>query len=267
MMEYTGNLQKMRTEPGKPVNYYLSLGDKEICMNDFLGKPIQLKYLGEINCIRCGRKTAKSFSQGYCYPCFISSPETEECVLHPELCRAHEGIARDMDYAQSHCLIDQFVYLADTGDIKVGVTRSTQLPTRWIDQGATQAMVLARTPNRFLAGQIEVALKQYLPDKTNWRKMLQGLSKAEYSLAEVKSQVIEKLDSSFEPYLVWENELIEIDYPVLDYPQKVASLDLEKSPQIEGILTGIKGQYLMFDQRSVLNVRKFGGYRVMFEPI
>jgi len=170
-----------------------------------------------------------------------------------------------MDYAQSHCLIDQIVYLADTGDIKVGVTRSTQVPTRWIDQGATQAMVLARTPNRFLAGQIEVALKQHLPDKTNWRKMLLGLSNADNSLAAVKALVIEKLDSSFESFLVWENEVIEIQYPVLAYPQKVASLDLEKIPLVEGKLTGIKGQYLMFDQMNVLNVRKFGGYQVLLK--
>lgn len=261
-MNYVGNLHKMRTQLSSPISYHLNFEGEDITINQFLGKKLQIEFLGEINCVKCGRKTNKSFSQGFCYPCFSSAPETEECVLRPELCLAHEGIARDMEYAKSHCLIDQYVYLSLTSGIKVGVTRSTQLPTRWIDQGAVQAIKLAKTPNRYTAGLIEVALKEVLADKTNWRSMLTGKITDDRSLVDVKNMAIDELDENFEPYIVWENDITELNYPVLKYPQKVVSLNLDKTPQIEGVLTGIKGQYLMFDERAVINIRKYGGYKV-----
>ncbi len=164
----------MRSSLLKIVNYMLPIGDQVIYMNDFLGKNVYLEYLGEIHCIKCGRKTSKSFSQGFCYPCFVSAPETEECVLRPELCMAHQGIARDMEYAEKNCLAEHVVYLSVTSGLKVGVTRHSQVPTRWIDQGAVQAIELSRTPNRHTAGLIEVALKEHMKDKTNWRAMLKN---------------------------------------------------------------------------------------------
>lgn len=266
-MNYTGNLHKMSTELSTPVKYTLQLEEGEICLNDFIGKTITIEFLNQINCVKCGKVTKKSFSQGFCYPCFSTAPETEECVLRPELCRAHEGIARDMEYAKSHCLIDQYVYLSKTSNIKVGVTRSTQLPTRWIDQGAKQAVILAKVPNRFTAGELEVTLKEQLADKTNWRNMLTGKITDERSLEEVKEEIIDSLDEAYEPYIVWEDEIVEIDYPVTKYPQKVVSLNLDKTPLISGVLTGIKGQYLMFDERAVINIRKYGGYKIKITAV
>ncbi|MBN1119308.1 MAG: DUF2797 domain-containing protein [Bacteroidales bacterium] len=261
-MVLSGNLNKMAVQLSDTVCYTIHLNHNSILLNEYLGKQIKIVYAGEINCIKCGRKTSKSFSQGYCYPCFTTAPETEECVLRPELCRAHEGIARDMEFAKSHCLIDHYVYLALTSAIKVGVTRNTQVPTRWIDQGATQAIFLAKTPNRNLAGQIEVALKDFLPDKTNWRNMLTGNITDNRSLEEVKTLVAEKLNSDFARYLSDDNTITKIRYPLLDTPQKVKSLNFDKDQVVEGILTGIKGQYLILDNTNVINIRKFGGYMV-----
>ena len=124
------NLLKMKAAYNNPVQYSMNTGSEEINMNLLLGKKLSIHYLHKINCIKCGRLTKTSFAQGYCYPCFISAPETEDCVLRPELCKAHEGLARDMDYAAGHCLIDHFVYLAISGGLKVGVTRNTQIPVR-----------------------------------------------------------------------------------------------------------------------------------------
>ncbi len=173
-MVVQGNILKMQTVLNDPVSYYLPIGGNELYMNEMIGNNILLEYLGEIHCIRCGRKTSRSFFQGYCYPCYTSAPETEVCVLNPELCRAHLGEARDMEYAKGHCLIEHVVYLSITSGIKVGVTRNTQVPHRWIDQGAVMAIEMARTPNRYLAGLAEVSLKVYVGDKTNWRGMLKG---------------------------------------------------------------------------------------------
>lgn len=261
-MEYTGNLHKMRTELNKPVDYYLTLENQEIHINDFLGSELKLEYTGEINCVKCGRKINKSFSQGFCYPCFKTAPETEECVLRPELCLAHEGIARDMEYAEKHCLNDHFVYLSLTSGIKVGVTRYSQVPTRWIDQGAIKAIKLAKTPNRYTAGLIEVALKEHMADKTNWRNMLTNKITTNHSLSEVKEFVKTKLRLELKHYILDDNSITEIVFPHLEVPSKVASLNFDKTPVIQGILTGIKGQYLIFNNKSVLNIRKFGGYKV-----
>jgi hypothetical protein len=254
-------LKKMTTRLAEPVVYSLGEEGNQIILNDYLGKPIKLTYTGKITCLACGRKTNKSFAQGYCYPCFLNSPETEECVLHPELCRAHEGIARNMEFAAEHCLQDHFVYLALSSDIKVGITRSTQIPTRWIDQGAWKAIKLAKVPNRFTSGLVEVALKSVMPDKTNWRKMLKN-ENADLDLLSAKQKATEYLVPELKQFVTEDNSITTIEYPVLKYPVKLNSLDFEKQSVISGVLTGIKGQYLMFDYENVINIRKFGGYEV-----
>jgi hypothetical protein len=263
-MEITGNISKMRTSRENRVQYHLPLGNSQIYMNDMIGRGIQLEFLGKIHCIKCGKETKKSFAQGYCYPCFSTAPETEECVLRPELCRAHEGIARDMDYAGKHCLSEQVVYLSITSGLKVGVTRSAQVPTRWIDQGALKAIELARTPNRYIAGLMEVAMKNHVRDKTNWRKMLSGSDPGPIDLLGEKERLKALVPEELRAYLSEDDDITELSYPVERYPEKIRSINFDKDPELSGILTGIKGQYLMFDQNRVINIRKFEGYLVSF---
>lgn len=264
-MEFEGNILKMRSElPGdkkdKRVVYHLPLGGAEIEINKLIGKSLKIDYSGRINCIHCGRQTKKSFAQGYCYPCFISLPQTDKCILNPEKCEAHLGISRDMTWSEKNCLTDHFVYLALTPGLKVGVTRSSQVPTRWIDQGATEAIILAKTPNRHLAGTIEVELKKNLADKTNWRKMLMGEKGEDIDLAEQKIRVGELLPGPMTQYIYDDNNITSLRYPVDRYPSKVKSLNMDKDPHIEGILAGIKGQYIIFESGEVMNIRKHGGY-------
>lgn len=259
---HTGLLLKMRTTITHVVNYFLPIGGEEIAINTLIGKQLKIEYSGNIYCIKCGRKTKTSFAQGYCYPCFKSSPETEECVLRPELCRAHEGISRDMEFARNHCLIEHVIYLALSSSVKVGVTRYTQIPTRWIDQGASFAIELARTPNRYMAGLIEVALKKHLSDKTNWRKMLMGEIPNDINLEEEKQKTIALLPPEMQQYASSDNTITEIHYPVKTYPSKVTSLNFDKQPIVEGVLEGIKGQYLIFTSGAVVNIRRFSGYQV-----
>jgi len=264
-MQKTGILRKMNVLNNEMVQYHLPLGNENINMNELLGHTIRLEYLNEIFCIKCGRKTNKSFAQGYCYPCYISAPETEECVLRPEICRAHEGIARDMEYARKNCLINHIVYMAVSGGLKIGVTRNTQLITRWIDQGATEVIKIAITPNRYIAGLIEVTLKNNYSDKTNWRNMLINKIDIKVDLIKEKYLAINALTNQFHSYITDDDEIININYPVLHYPEKVKAIDFEKNKTIEGKLSGIKGQYLIFSEGNVINIRKHGGYLINFE--
>jgi hypothetical protein len=266
-MEYTGNLRKMRTVLDEPVQYFLPLGEEEIELNGLIGHELEMHYLGQIHCIRCGRETRKSFAQGYCYPCFTTAPETEDCVLRPELCRAHEGISRDMDYAREHCLIEHVVYLSLTSGIKVGVTRNTQVPTRWIDQGAVQAIELARTPNRYTAGRLEVALKAHMADKTNWRKMLTGTGPEDLDLEKERERISALVPGDLQPYLLGGSSILKIPYPVEAYPEKIKSLNFDKQEVVQGVLVGIKGQYLIFSENRVINIRKFGGYSIRLSQL
>ena len=261
-MKIQGSLLKMRTELNAPVNYSLSLGDQEIKVNDLLDKDITLRFLGEIHCIRCGRLTKKSFHQGYCYPCYRTAPETDDCILRPELCRAQEGISRDMEWSKAHCLQDHFVYLAVSSGLKVGATRNNQVPTRWIDQGASFAIKIAKTPNRYTAGLLEVDLKKHFADKTNWRNMLSNRVDMEIDLPEQKQKALQVIKREYQQYFVDDNEIIEINYPVTEYPLKVNSFSFDKEDHISGKLIGIKGQYLIFDHGRVLNIRKHNGYEV-----
>lgn len=255
----------MKTQLADKVIYHLPVEDKLIPMNELVGKTISLKYENEIYCVACGALTKRSFSQGFCYSCFISSSETSECILRPELCLAHEGKGRDMEWETKHHLQEHFVYLALSSDLKVGVTRSTQVPTRWIDQGASAAICLAKTPNRFLSGRIEVSLKNHLTDKTNWQRMLKNEVKQGVDLHEEKRKVRELLPEELKQYYFEENIITEINYPVISFPGKVKSVDFEKQNLLTGKLNGIKGQYLIFEDGSVLNIRKHNGYVVSIE--
>ncbi len=263
-MKITGGLLKMKTELKAPIHYHLPIGNELIDVNSLINKRIRLTYENDIFCINCGAKTYKSFNQGMCYPCFQSSPLASECIIHPERCQAHLGIGRDMEWETKYHLTPQIVYLALTANAKVGITRKPQIPTRWIDQGAVQTVVLAEAPNRYLAGVIEVSLKAFIADKTHWQKMLKNQINPDVNLLELKKEMTQNLSPELRKYVV-DSELQDLSYPVLEYPEKVKSLSFDKLPVVEGILTGIKGQYLMFDYLNVLNVRKHQGYVVSLE--
>lgn len=263
-MKIKGTILKMRSKEGKVVDYYLPLGNKEIYLNELIGRKISLRYLNEIFCLGCGRKIKKSYAQGWCYDCFRTRPETAPCIIHPELCQAHQGISRDMKWARKHCLQDHYVYLAVSSGLKVGVTRKIQIPTRWIDQGAKKAIKLAKTPNRYLAGSIEVALKDYFNDKTNWRKMLKNEVPFDIDLLKEKQKARALAEEKMQTYFTDDEKITEIVYPVSQYPEKVKSVGFDKEKMIAGKLQGIKGQYLIFEDDRVLNIRKHGGYLIQF---
>lgn len=260
-MQTEGNILKMESENSAPVRYRLPVGSAKVDMNSFLGKPLKLEFTGQINCISCGKITKTSYNQGFCFNCVQTAPEASESIIRPELSRAEFGIARDMEWARQHDLIEHVVYLAASPQLKVGVTRIHQVPVRWIDQGATEALPIARTPNRHIAGIIEVWLKQFFADKTNWREMLQNKN-VEIDLYDERRKAIGLLTPELKKYAVDNENILKIEYPVSAYPEKINSLSFDKSPAIEGILTGIKGQYLIFDGNSVVNIRRHNGYYV-----
>ncbi len=262
-MEYTGNIEKMLTQLDTNVKYILPVGEERIELNQFLGKKISLQYQNQINCVACGKKTNKSFGQGFCYNCFSTAPEASECILHPDKCQAHLGISRDMQWSVNHCLTPHIVYLANSSNIKVGITRKTQIPTRWIDQGATEAIIIAETPNRHIAGIIEKYLMQYYSDKTSWQSMLKGISN-NIDLSKEKLKVRNLLPVELLKYYSNNDDLTEILFPVDNYPTKIKSESFDKTKIVEGILTGIKGQYLIIDHSKVINIRKHRGYLVKF---
>ena len=264
-MELMGTLMKMKSKVSQPIQYELPIGKELLQLNPLIGSEIKIEHTGRIFCISCGKKTRRSFAQGFCYPCFQTVPETSECILRPELCRAQEGEARDMAWAKEHCLQDHVVYLAISSGIKVGVTRRTQVPTRWIDQGASYALSLAITPNRYTAGLLEVALKEYVGDRTQWQRMLKNEIADDIDLLEQKEMLSNKLPKELQKHIDPDGNLRAFEYPVLDYPTKVKSLSLDKLNTISGHLAGIKGQYFLFDDGRVFNVRKHQGYEIVWK--
>lgn len=244
------------------VSYFIN---GRIPINQFIGKEIKVTFHGNIYCIACGRKTSKSFSQGFCFPCFKNSPLNSECIINPELCKAHLGEGRDPEWEEEHHNKPHYVYLAATDKVKVGITRDTQIPTRWIDQGASEAIKLAKTPNRYLAGVIEVALKDTFDDKTNWQSMLKNNIDESIDLLQTKHELEKILPGDIAQYICDEDEVTHISYPVLEYPKKIKSINLDKDLSFSGKLMGIKGQYLIMDNERVINIRKYAGYEVSIE--
>jgi len=269
----TGNLRKMKTSLAVPVEYELPVGEEAIPLNSLIGENIKIHYSGAINCIHCGRKSKKSFNQGYCYPCFQKLAQCDLCIVKPELCHYFEGTCREPEWADNHCMTEHFVYLANSSGIKVGITRGTQIPTRWMDQGAIQALPIFRVETRQQSGFVEVIFKGHISDKTNWRAMLKGEvekedlhAKRDELFSELKKE-IQDLQQKFgiqAIQTIQDAEVQEINYPVTQYPTKISSFNLEKNPDIKSKLTGIKGQYLIFDT-GVINIRKYAGYEISIE--
>lgn len=270
-MKATGNIRKMRTELGDVVQYTLPLYDvleenESVPMNGLVGKIVSIRHTGTINCVVTGKRIKKAYGEGMSYDAFRSSPLAVESIIRPELCQAHLGIAlRDLEWEVERHVKPHCVYLSLTSGIKVGVTRKTQIPTRWIDQGAVKALLLAETPYRQASGLIEVALKAHIADKTNWRNMLKNVFTHTTSLEEEKLKLKELIPDELKQYCCDDDTVTSIEYPVLRYPEKVTSLKLDKVPKIEKQLVGIKGQYLIFDDNTVMNLRSHAGYQITLE--
>ena len=267
VMKFYGNIRKMKASIGEEVNYFLPLFDnlnpsEEIFMNELIGQTISISYSGTINCVVSGKRIKKTFGDGMSYDAFKSSPLAVESIIRPELSKIHEGIAlRDYEWEMKHHLQPHYVYLSKTAGVKVGVTRTTQIPTRWIDQGAVEALIIAETPYRQAAGLIEIALKNHILDRTNWRKMLQN-NLVDNDLYEVRENLIPIIDDELSQYVKKSETISQINFPVIKYPEKVKSVGLDKNPLIEEKLVGIKGQYLLFDNDTVFNMRKHTGYLI-----
>ena len=261
-----GLLSKMRTEVGNPIQYTLEL-ENTIPMNQYIGKAIRLTHTGVILCENCGKRTKNSFGQGFCFNCFQTAPQASPCIINPELCRAHLGEGRDVEWEQKNHNVPHIVYLASTDVVKVGVTRASHVFTRWMDQGAYQTIILAETANRFEAGQIEKALKAEMNDKTNWQRMLKNEIDESIDLIEEKGRVEDLLPFDLRDFVSDNDEVNRFEYPVRAYPDKVKSVGFDKTPVVEGTLKGIKGQYLIFEDNSVINIRKHTSYEVIFEAL
>jgi hypothetical protein len=255
---FSGVLKKMNTAFGPSVGYYLNLKDDFVALHQFIDQSITLEMIG-YECLNCSR-TEPIFRQGFCKKCFFESPNAGDWIMRPELSTAHLDIEdRDLVYEKKVQLQPHIVYLALSSHLKVGVTRKTQVPTRWIDQGAHQALAVLEVPNRYLAGVGEVALKEIYSDKTNWRKMLQNEAEPIDWVSE-KNKAIDHLPKELKPYVLHENtEPLAIEFPVNRYPEKVKSLNLIKEQNYTAVLKGIKGQYLIFEDDTVFNVRSNEG--------
>lgn len=262
----------MHVAQESPVKYVLNLNGETVTLNDFIGKSVKLEYVQNIECIHCGRQTSKSFNQGFCYPCFSRLAQCDMCIVSPEKCHYHLGTCREPEWGLDHCMQPHIVYLSNTSGVKVGITRESQLPARWIDQGAVQALAILRVSTRYHSGLVETAFKQHLNDRTNWRNMLKHQLEDidlrgvfDKVWPEVRQSLAEELLDDVE-VIGDRGELTDIEYPSRQFPSKIVSFNLDKNPLIEGRLDAIKGQYLIFDN-GVINIRKYAGYQVKLETV
>ncbi|WP_236235540.1 DUF2797 domain-containing protein [Pseudomonas faucium] len=266
-----GSLSKMAVSLQAPlVQYNLRLDDIQVPVNPMIGQRLRLEYLGAIHCSHCGKRTKTSFSQGYCYPCMTKLAQCDVCIMAPERCHYDAGTCREPSWGDQFCMTDHVVYLANSSGIKVGITRATQLPTRWLDQGASQALPIMRVATRQQSGLVEDVLRSQVPDRTNWRALLKGDAEV-LDLVAIREQIFDacaerlrELQGRFGLQAIQplpDAEVVQMKYPVEAYPKKIVSFNLDKDPVVEGTLLGIKGQYLIFDT-GVINIRKYTAYQL-----
>jgi hypothetical protein len=267
-----GVTEKMRTQLSNPVQYQLLLNGNSIDLNPYLGKAITLRFTGKIACVHCHKSIKKTFNQGYCYPCFSRLAQCDMCILKPETCHYHLGTCREPMWGETFCFQPHIVYLANSSGIKVGITRQSQIPTRWIDQGAVQALPIFKVASRYMAGLIEVELAKHVSDKTSWQQMLKSqpapidlVAQRDLLLTECVDELA-RIRQQFAPAMMTllpDESVVNIQFPVNHYPNKLNSFNLDKQPEVSGVLQGIKGQYLLLDT-GVINIRKFTGYELEF---
>ena len=252
-MTYEGVLTKMESEFSQPIQYYLVFENDFLNMNQLLDKTISITFI-KYQCLNCGLDK-KIYRQGFCKSCFYEIPQAADWIMHPELSTAHlDKEDRDLEYEKQVQLQPHIVYLANSSNVKVGVTRKSQVPTRWIDQGAHEAIEIVEVPNRYLAGITEVALKEHVSDKTNWRTMLKNDIQDE-DLVTWRERLKQYIPSEAKDYFIESNTETNLDFPVHKYPSAPKSLNLEKEQSYTGKLVGIKGQYLIFEDEMVFNIR------------
>lgn len=262
-----GTLSKLKSSLVKPIEYQLPVGDQLIDLNPLIGKKLTLTHTGNIFCSNCEKKTKKSYSQGHCFVCMRKLASCDMCMMKPETCHHEQGTCREPQWGLENCMIPHTVYLANTSGLKVGITR--QVPTRWVDQGATQALPIFTVQTRQQSGLVEIALAEFISDKTNWRNMLKGNNEEidlKVKAAELIPQIQAKLDELAQLYgataiTQLDEEVVELEFPVLEFPTKISSFNFDKNPEVSGVLKGIKGQYLIFDN-GVINIRKFSSYEI-----
>lgn len=266
-----GTLDKLRATLDNNVHYRLPVGESEIELTALIGQTITMTHTGNIFCSACGKKTKKSYAQGHCYVCMNKLASCDMCIMKPETCHYAQGTCREPEWAETHCMVDHYVYLSNTSSLKVGITRHTQIPTRWIDQGATQGLPILKVKTRHISGLIEVELAKHIADKTNWQALLKGdgaplpLEERAQQLLPLIADKIEEVRAQFgqESVEVLHGQTTTIQYPVEQHPTKIKSHNFDKNPVVSGVLQGIKGQYLILDT-GVINIRKFTSYEVEF---
>ncbi len=269
-----GTLKKMRTklDDNRQVQYQLPVGDQYLELNPLIGSLLTLTHTGNIFCCSCGKKTNKSYSQGHCFVCMRKLASCDMCIMKPETCHFDQGTCREPEWGKENCFVPHYVYLSNTSGIKVGITRHTQLPTRWIDQGATQGLAIFRVQSRLISGLVEIELAKLIADKTHWQKMLKGnaedidLKARAQELIPLIEQKLDEIAMNKGEYAIerLDESMQTIMYPVTEFPTKVKSHNFDKESIVSGVLQGIKGQYLIFDT-GVINIRKFGSYEVNVE--
>ena len=262
-MQLSGAIQKMQTHLNRGLaQYQLPIGDKLLNMNDLVGEKITLSFNHLIYCSHCGKKTNKSYAQGHCYPCSQKLASCDLCIMKPETCHHHLGTCREPQWGLDNCFSTHVVYLANSSGAKVGITRKRNTPSRWIDQGAVSALPILEVDTRLKSGVLEIALKSYINDKTNWRKMLKNETN-QINLALIRDELLDKIQNTIDSTdaQMLNNEVVDINYPVVEYPSKIISLNFDKTSVVAGVLKGIKAQYLILDT-GVLNIRKFSAYNI-----
>lgn len=269
-IQITGTIAKMRASLlDGAVQYRLPVGEEEVELNALIGQTLTLTHTGNIFCCSCGKKTKKSYSQGHCFVCMKKLASCDMCIMKPETCHFAEGTCREPQWGEANCFVDHYVYLSNTSSLKVGITRHTQIPTRWIDQGATQGLPIAKVKNRLISGLVEIELAKLIADKTNWRTLLKGnneplaLKEAALELLPQVEEAIAKIQAEHgeDSVELLDENILDIAFPVNEFPTKIVSHNFDKNPEVTGVLNGIKGQYLLFDT-GVINIRKFGSYEV-----
>ncbi|HET9843977.1 MAG TPA: DUF2797 domain-containing protein [Gammaproteobacteria bacterium] len=274
MSTQVGIISKLTAEHTTPINYFLHLGADPISLNGLLGKKLRLRFTGKIHCNHCARPIKKTY-RGYCFPCSQKLASCDLCIVKPELCHFHLGTCRDPRWASQHCMIPHYIYLANTSELKVGITRKNHIPNRWLEQGATSALPIIEVKTRQQSGFVEEIFKQFVKDKTNWRQLLR-CENENVDLRALASILLEKADTGLQKVLEYYGKenitllkdpfLFQFSYPVIQYPRKLKSLALDKEKEISDTLLGLKGQYFIFDE-GVLNIRKHTGFEIEFEAI
>ena len=246
---------------GKP-RLYLADVDGPIDLAGLVGKDIRVDIQSGFRCQHCGDRADTS----PCQEC-QSKPPFQQCVFTPGTSCTYQDCPFPA-FKRRSCAHNFIVYLVAKDGVKAGITQADRAVSRWAEQGATHGMIVARTPNRRVAGTVEDALEAVVSTEST-KEWYEPLDEPKKALIEAADSCRDVLTRSLKPFSALSANETTIEDRIVSLPvhftgddATVSSLpELTVDEGLQSEVLGVRGQILA-TENAVVNFDHLKGKQI-----